>query len=696
MAITPDPGGEFLKAFSVADTSARDYQRIEMQRQAMAEAAVQRARENKANDFKLMMAALGRQDDNAYRQKQLEQQDFQNQTSRYGAETSRYGQMINRYQAMSPRTGTRNGDPLGLRGKYTGGSPTPSTDVPSGSPGIPEIPAIPGGDIEGGPDAALFGGPSPSSNPAYQTLSTQDRGGLPDGGATPSAPLVAESAPPAAEPPNYTPEALVPPPVQPVDNTPQPGAIPPPVTETPIPQVDAPAAPAAPLPMPDAARSLTIPSIWGSGSQTIPLPPSPMLNVPEVKPFGSEDMVSPLRDKMFELHKKSQEAAQMEKLEAARANKAMASMRYADPDAVPDYIAEVDDATRKSIEASGAAEKKKMKAADLARRVDMVQKRQDMLGSLTGLNGVLPAKDQAAILKEAADPKNIGQVDRKIATLAQYDAVRSQYGYQHRSQGYATAEKVVRAAQELTTEIAKKDERAWETAASVATLLAPLKEKPVDQLDPEEKKVKATLESEMLKNITGARLWEQRQNRFAKAIEADTVPEAVSPQPVAPPPVEAPAAPVAPGAPAGLGFMKTPEKDTYDAAQAEANTFWTEGKLQAADLGRVREMTDAEVRAVATGAGPLHVGTSDVGFGGGYEGTPYSETLASGFADKFKMPSGADNSKNRGRYGSVTPEDFLREAAKDELARRASQGNTPMSDSDKARTDAVRQKHNYK
>ena len=74
MAVTPDPVGAYNQSFQTADTSRRDYERLEMQRQQQAEAAVQRAREEKASDFKMMMEALNSKEN---RQQQIFQNDLQ-------------------------------------------------------------------------------------------------------------------------------------------------------------------------------------------------------------------------------------------------------------------------------------------------------------------------------------------------------------------------------------------------------------------------------------------------------------------------------------------------------------------------------------------------------------------------------------------------------------------------------------------
>ena len=102
--IRPDPTGEYQRAFQTADTSARAYAALALERQKMEADAIQRARENKANDFKMMMMALERPDKlkqeeiaNKQKQQQLDieadrnrayqqAQQFSNETARINAQ----------------------------------------------------------------------------------------------------------------------------------------------------------------------------------------------------------------------------------------------------------------------------------------------------------------------------------------------------------------------------------------------------------------------------------------------------------------------------------------------------------------------------------------------------------------------------------------------------------------------------------
>ena len=95
MAVTPDPVGAYNQSFQTADTSRRDYERLEMQRQQQAEAAVQRAREEKASDFKMMMEALNSKEN---KQQQIFQNDLQTKQLANQTLTSE----ANAYRARNP------------------------------------------------------------------------------------------------------------------------------------------------------------------------------------------------------------------------------------------------------------------------------------------------------------------------------------------------------------------------------------------------------------------------------------------------------------------------------------------------------------------------------------------------------------------------------------------------------------------
>lgn len=129
MAVTPDPVGAYNQSFQTADTSRRDYERLEMQRQQQAEAAVQRAREEKASDFKMMMEALNSTEN---RQQQIFQNDLQTK------------QLANQ-TLTSEASAYRNLNPTSRSGKVpiTAAPPMPGgMAVPSfGTPGM----AVPGG-----------------------------------------------------------------------------------------------------------------------------------------------------------------------------------------------------------------------------------------------------------------------------------------------------------------------------------------------------------------------------------------------------------------------------------------------------------------------------------------------------------------------------------------------------------------------
>jgi hypothetical protein len=115
MAVTPDPVGAYNQSFQTADTSRRDYERLEMQRQLQAEAAIQRAREQKASDFKMMMEAIGRRDD-------LKQRVFENDIRTKQLANDTVTAQANAYRARNPIS--RSGQ--GLREFSLSGVPQPA------------------------------------------------------------------------------------------------------------------------------------------------------------------------------------------------------------------------------------------------------------------------------------------------------------------------------------------------------------------------------------------------------------------------------------------------------------------------------------------------------------------------------------------------------------------------------------------
>ena len=121
----------------------------------------------------------------------------------------------------------------------------------------------------------------------------------------------------------------------------------------------------------------------------------------------------------------------------------------------------------------------------------------------------------------------------------------------------------------------------------------------------------------------------------------------------------------------GIGLLAKPENKT----QAEANQFWDDGKNQARNLAGLENATDEELKAIASGRGPV---SDDTYFP--EEGTPYAKVLADKISDRFRMPYGADKPAIKGRGGDITAVDFIKAAAADELRRR-NQGKGPAATS---------------
>jgi hypothetical protein len=122
-----------------------------------------------------------------------------------------------------------------------------------------------------------------------------------------------------------------------------------------------------------------------------------------------------------------------------------------------------------------------------------------------------------------------------------------------------------------------------------------------------------------------------------------------------------PPAQTTPPEPPGIGLIiPTGKKD-----QAEANKFWDYGKSQATNLANLRKATNEELKAIASGRGPVSDDT--------YlptQGDPYAKVLADEISDRFDMPYGADKPAIKGRGGKIAIKDFVQAAAEDELRRR--------------------------
>lgn len=144
-----------------------------------------------------------------------------------------------------------------------------------------------------------------------------------------------------------------------------------------------------------------------------------------------------------------------------------------------------------------------------------------------------------------------------------------------------------------------------------------------------------------------------------------------------PVPKQAPATPPAVSPPPRPGIGILPKVDN-----APAQRFWTEGKEQASRLAKLADATDEELQALATGDGLR----SDLGFAAS---RPFSEALAKKIAPLFKMPPGADKPEIKGRSGEVTPEDFIRAAAADELRRRTAAPGPALTPDKAAQVDAI-------
>lgn len=128
----------------------------------------------------------------------------------------------------------------------------------------------------------------------------------------------------------------------------------------------------------------------------------------------------------------------------------------------------------------------------------------------------------------------------------------------------------------------------------------------------------------------------------------------------------APAAvPAAPNERPGIGLLPA---DTTESDQRKRSEFWDDGKAQAFRLAKLDLATDAELQAIVDGANPDEPG--EMNFSPLKDGMTYAEKLAAEIKGQFKAPPWSDNAKAKNRSGDVETEEFIREAANDEINRR--------------------------
>ena len=699
MAVTPDPVGAYNQSFQTADTSRRDYERLEMQRQQQAEAAIQRAREQKANDFKMMMEALGRRDD-------LKQQAIDNQFKKEQLANQTMTAQADAYRARNPLSRSGQGmldiPPPGFEQtpSATPGDGTTPTEVPPTGEG--NVSAI---GVEGELPTGTFGvasdpnillgpnGPNATGAPTdpIPVLKPGDRLPLPQT-QTPSVPPATPNATPTT--PLGSPGLL---PVSTPAFTPTPlvlnaGLMPRTVALTPaaVPAMDAPiATQTQPIPQPPAA-STTVPAVsvprrndlmgymlnrTDPYTDKIGIPR--VAQMPEVPVFGQADIATGGRDQLKQL------ASVIETAKLAR-DQAPSNIDYARslirsgklvPARVAEwnkYIKQQYDVAAASASIEGDATQQLLQAKE---NIKGIEERQGALNLLSNLNGVLPTEERRQIYQEAGDPRMAKLAEQKIAVLTEYDTFRQLNGITNASRGYRTAEQVVRAKRELDSKDAETDRKLAENAQAYQD---DIKARP--NMDEKEK---AELQLEIRKAKPAQIRQNVRATRLNNALEADMLKPEKAKDVVRPEDIKVnPATGTAAAAPGidrsrGRDILSNREK-VAQANQAAGNEYWGANTRDVAqqvlmDGGRDKDgnivppFSIALLEKIAKGEAPVE------GYGMSESGDPGSIVYGDRYADTIVKqnlsnwtPTKGDR-VNWGRETQPTAQDFLKIAAKQRL-----------------------------
>ncbi len=524
--VVPDPVSAFNESFRTADTSARDYLRLQMQTQNEFNKAVQdkinNARQQKADDFKMMMMALERGD-------RLKEAEIDNRRSDQQLGVSKYSAATSRYNATNPRSGRRySDDPLGILGGTT------ETEVDVTAEDIPppnsDATLSPTGGWGQGVNADTSNPNNASIKALEADINTFVNGGLPDSYKTDSTqqPLI-DGPPPATayidgNPANFVEPTQQPPKAVPIAEV---------VTEESVAQVP----PAPPVSEPVAESPKPQPGVNPMRDSLMEeVPPPPPVSIPEgvnairdslivespapveVPALSEQDITQDTRNLLFNLERQSKELSQTAAMSKTRASMiAQAAKTLRDPS---QYSALALQEAQKSIQAAGAAQEAAVKAERLQAELPKIQKRQEVIASLSNLTGVLPSEEVNNIIKMASDPAKGGQVDRDLLTLSAYSKIREQRGLVYESNGIKTAEKVARSGAMLSTKDAEEDRLGYE---AVALATQALKD---PTLEPDE--VKA-YKKEIRDNAPKASRWVQRNTEFVQAVEEDRVKDPQAP-----------------------------------------------------------------------------------------------------------------------------------------------------------------------
>lgn len=524
----PDPVGNNLKAFEVADRSARDYARIMLEQQRFAQQAVDNAKKAKADDWQRMFDLMKYGADQDQRKIANEQRDRALNIQSANSDTALY-------RALNPASRSSARDPNAAARAFLG--QTSGAEVPYDGESIPggqntpsdfEVPADfrGSGEFGSGIDPNVSNPNNPALVKLQQDAAIWEAGGNPDlptGGGAPQTDLItAQGDAPDPIPSVPTPKAV---PVAEVVTTEE---------------IEAPAAPGAPAsPAPDLTSSQMLRAMTGEAET----PPSrsfadgamgmvnnaagPALQAVEsVMPssFARADVTQQDRNNMLALFKENAEIGQRITTARAKAVQAAGYLKTVTDPALASQLSQVrDQAALEAEKAAGEAVEAKYRAGELQKQQALNQQRQDKIAALAHMDDIMPGSERMEILNDAKDPRTAAIADRKIAVLNVYDTIRQQENLTHKSNGIKTAEKVARLGLELRSPAALKDKEDYDRLKSYQNIIAR------NEAAPEEKKKSPkqieALETEMVKLEPGAGQWETREKAFKSAVDADRVKE---------------------------------------------------------------------------------------------------------------------------------------------------------------------------
>jgi hypothetical protein len=558
--IMPDAVGSNLKAFEVADRSARDYARIMLEQQRFAQQAVESAKKAKADDWRQMFEMMKHSDDQAQRRIANEQRDRALNIQSANSDTTLY-------RALNPRSSSAR-DPNAAARAFLGMAPVAGEEASIYSEPAAAGVLLPSGEdpgvSEGGPVATLFG--APSGEPDMD---------LPAGGQGDQQDLISAQNDPIPVPPS----------------TPVPRAVP--VAEVVAEEIEAPAAPAAPpRPGPELTSQQILRAMTGeyvppasrsfvegaTGMMDSAMGPA-LQAVESAMPssFARADVTQQDRNNMLALFKENAEIKQRITTARSKAVQAAGYLRTVTDPALAGQLSQVrDQAALEAEKAAGEAIEAQYRATELQKQQALNQQRQDKIAALAHMDDIMPGSERMEIINDAQDPRKAAIADRKIAVLNVYDTIRQQENLTHKSNGIKTAEKVARLGLELRSPAALKDKEDFDKAKVYENLIARNEAS-------EEKKSRSTVETwenKLAELTAGAAQWESRERAFKNAVEADRVKE-VEETTVRPDQIRTNPAPVAPARPVDVvaeAEQRRASRPNADTMTPEDDQYWSTAK----------------------------------------------------------------------------------------------------------------------